>query len=359
MNKHKEKAKQSAKGATATIIAALLVIGAAAGVIGYGSNGFKDWSFKKFAQKTEISTPDKPNDSAVIITPDESNGIELCSAQVPVENYANYGIDPQSVENVYELSVTYTPADTTFQDTNYTLAFKNPNSTWATGKNIAEYAELQHESGSKNAVLTVKQAFSEQLVVRATNQRHTEISCTINVDYVCNYLRIGLNTGGGYHLAPEDDICLERVDDKYYKWSNGTIEPDTSNITLHVQLENYITGYTPAEYTYKLGDGELVDGDSLTNFNIILYSSYGYSNMSADEKTAFEKSMRSVYSVMSDGDYVGQYWFTYDRIYNGVDYGGVTTGVDLYDIDFIRDFDTYYEVSPTGMTSNNSHVVAG
>ena len=96
------------------------------------------WFEKKEPAKDDTNieqeNPDtgKPDEGGTMITDVVAQSMSLMSARVLEEDYENYGVDALSVENVYTLSVTYTPADTTIKDTTYTIAFENPSSTWAT-----------------------------------------------------------------------------------------------------------------------------------------------------------------------------------------------------------------------------------
>ena len=149
------------------------------------------WFDKKQPSKDDTNieqeTPDtgKPDEGGTMITDVVAQSMSLMSARVLEEDYENYGVDALSVENVYTLSVTYTPADTTIKDTTYTIAFENPSSAWATGKTVTDYATItQSSAGSLDAVLTILQPFGERIIVTAQSDMTPEISTSVNVDYV-------------------------------------------------------------------------------------------------------------------------------------------------------------------------------
>lgn len=343
-----------------TVIAFVLVFVMLAGVclqiFGKGKVQPSEW-FKK--PETEQTQPAADN---IVISPIESRGIELCSAAVPAAEYANYGIDPQAVENVFELSVTYTPANITFQNTNYTIAFKNPNSTWATGKVVTDYADLQHESGSKNAVLTVKKSFQEQIIVKAISERDNTKSATFTVDYLCTDVVIDLVSAR--FGCDEDIYCTP------YRWVGGTLAPESDE---HVYVVFQIwgasqlsakSGLSVNEYVVCPLDEETLSGSSsITYIASILRTAGNYYNLSADQKKSYDNALGELYSDYRDGDGVLGYAFCCDRVYNGVNYGGTyPDDFSTWDTDWLdlegENFSEAFEVNANSLTPNNSHIVA-
>lgn len=62
----------------------------------------------------------------------------------------------------------------------WSIAWKNPNSTWASGKNISDYLEVNVSSTKSTATVVCKQAFGEQAIVTA---KCDDLSKTVTVDY--------------------------------------------------------------------------------------------------------------------------------------------------------------------------------
>lgn len=354
LNQHKrsDKIKWIITG-VAFVLVFVMLVGVIMQIFGKGKVKPSEWFKKPETEQTQTSADD------IVITPIESNGIELCSAAVPLAAYESYGIDPQSVENVFELSVTYTPANTTFQETDYTISFKNANSTWATGKNVTNYATLQHEDGSKNAVLTVKQAFGEQIIVKAVSQRDNSKMATFTVDYVMN------DISGS--IADFADIDSSSTITLYY--SNGTVNPLGSPNTAYYDfdfgcllgmaeygftlsstvyrhnfdLENDVSTYeTPTirEMIMHLG-GEAATNDPTGYWNAACYCMLGGSDP----------------SDMSGGEVFSTSLLGVTRIYQDVNYGDVDDG-GCCDSVFLTDW-SGFEISATTLTPNNSHIVAG
>ena len=62
----------------------------------------------------------------------------------------------------------------------WSIAWKNPNSTWASGKNISDYLAVNVSSIKSTATVVCKQAFGEQAIVTA---KCDDLSKTVTVDY--------------------------------------------------------------------------------------------------------------------------------------------------------------------------------
>lgn len=355
------KSKRGIIGVIVAITISVLLLAVAAGVMGYGTNGWTDWSFNNFTHKTEYTAPvETENNGGAIITPAKSNGISLMAMRVAVEDYEDYGIDTQSVDSVFNLSVTYTPANTTFQETDYTVAFKNPNSTWAKGKNVASFATItQSVTGSKNAQLKILNPFSEQIIVTARNSRHQSIYATTTVDYVCSELNIALSTS---YVCVDEDLEISNV-----SWTGGTLTPvSAGNISIIFNfgsgfvnhMKNY--GFTVPqtyEHVFKYASDFEEEFFTFGTFYDFVKEVGNYSNLTNDRKAAYQDALCQYYASYDDGDGVCTYTFKYNRVYNGVNYGTVTDD-DWRDLE-CREFSNCFEIAATSMTISNSHIIAG
>ncbi|MGN0805635.1 MAG: hypothetical protein ACI4MC_01240, partial [Candidatus Coproplasma sp.] len=155
-----------------------------------------------------------------VISDGESNGLLLSATAIPLNSYEEYGVSPLA-ENAFALSVTYTPSDTTYKQTTFTAAFKNPSSTWATGKKVSDYVTVT-ATGDTTATLTVLQSFSEQIIVTATCNRNTAIKATTTVDYVGTF-NLELYAFDTWDMVSDcQDICIPKTN----PYINGTLCPD-------------------------------------------------------------------------------------------------------------------------------------
>lgn len=185
--------------------------------------------------------------SGAVISEDESNGIMLLSEQIPVEAYSDYGIAQLAADSYYYLNVEYTPENTTYQETDFEIDFKNPDSTWASGKNIINYAYINHTEGSKSATLCIVKGFEEQIIVTARSQRVPELFATATVDFVHNQIDWSFTTS-----ADEIDSDYELTS---LSWSGGTIAPNSTNcLEFRFELPGFAAFMKSKGYTYSNSD---------------------------------------------------------------------------------------------------------
>lgn len=346
----------------AILLCFVMIVGICLQVFGTGNQKPSEW-FKQ----TETEDSETKSDNNVVLSTGETQGMRLMSIYVAEEDYEEYGISAQSAENVYSLSVTYTPANTTFQETTYTIAFKNASSTWAMGKTVTDYATVtQSAVGSKDAILTVLKPFSEQIIVTATNNRNTSVKATTTVDYVCTTLNIGISSAMN---SVGDGIITT-----YSGWSYGTVTPvTTGNVTFLFDVgQAFVSEATSAGFTVdrfytetiNVPETEIDNEPVLSSIQGIYRSIAGYTTMTQEEKSSYDLFLGSLFASYDDGDGCGLYAFSYNRVYGGFDYGGFDAMDDLsldtwFDYDRGTDWSDNFEVSATGMTSNTSSIVAG
>ena len=162
------------------MLAALLVIVMAGAVIlgiGFGVYG-KDTS-QWFKPKQDASQgeeqPEQKPDESVVIRSDDAVGMLLSYGEASV---ASDGSTTQTITASIE------PYDAGNQQVDWSVAFKDANSAWASGKNLSDYVTIAAESdGSKTAIVTCKQAFGEQVIITCTARDNADIFATATIDY--------------------------------------------------------------------------------------------------------------------------------------------------------------------------------
>ena len=154
----------------------VLVIAGAAALVGVLSDGFKNWDkFKPEEEQTE--------EGGAVITEGESHGMKLMSTRIAPEDYDEYGISPMA-ETAYLLTATITPANATNKAVDWTIAFVNAESEWATGKTVTDYVTVTPTSdGALTANVECLQAFGEQVRVTVTSRDNTSVKANATVDY--------------------------------------------------------------------------------------------------------------------------------------------------------------------------------
>lgn len=181
----------------ATALCGILIFGAAAGAgtalyMGGKNNGWFDEYIKT---DTEQTTPynDVDNDTSdsngLVVTPTSTKLMKLTVtpmvANADNDSYAiPEGISTYADTNSYTLTATVTPAAADNKAVDWSIAWKNPASSWASGKDISSYLTVSTASDdSLTATVTCKQAFGEQAIVTVTSRQNTDIKASVTVDY--------------------------------------------------------------------------------------------------------------------------------------------------------------------------------
>ena len=166
------------KRLSAVLFAVLLI---AALVLSVLTKGFTDWQFGK-----EQPTVNDLN-SNVVVTPQEGNGgIRLMAEFLPEITQGDNETDYES--ETLTITATVSPdnsADNTGLD--WSMAFKNSSSAWATGKTLSDYMTLTPSgtdaAGSKKVSVKCLKPFGEQIVITATSQDNPEITASCTADF--------------------------------------------------------------------------------------------------------------------------------------------------------------------------------
>ncbi len=154
------------------VISFILIIVLLAGVVGA-------WVL---LLKPEESKPE-PEEGGAIITEGESHGMKLMSTRIAPEDYDEYGISPMA-ETAYQLTATITPENATNKAVDWTIAFVNPSSEWASGKTVTDYVTVTPTSdGALTANVENIKDFGEQIRVTVTSRDNTAVKANATVDY--------------------------------------------------------------------------------------------------------------------------------------------------------------------------------
>lgn len=204
----------------------LLILGGTSSVIGVASDGFKNWDistwfqdeFKDVKIESKTVAHDGNKKELDIVVPEGATyvatikkGEETVTECIEIGIYdyevvvtigektktykaqlnivENSEVSINAINNIkkvkvnettYKLTATITPDHATKKDLNWSIAFKNPESAWAKGKNLSEYVTMTSDSSS--ATIKMIKRFSEQIIVRATATDYTKVSASCTVD---------------------------------------------------------------------------------------------------------------------------------------------------------------------------------
>ena len=166
------------------IVSAILIV---AVLFGCGVLGW--FSHKWATEKSEEKPAGGGVDGGAVVTPGDETGedtgykVALTAVEIPKAEYESYGVMPIA-ETAYTVTATVTGASLTSEQKNVTwgaAAFKNPSSSWATGKSVSTYVTAT-PSGNKLTLQCLK-AFGEQIVVKCTSSFNSAVSKELTVDY--------------------------------------------------------------------------------------------------------------------------------------------------------------------------------
>lgn len=104
-----------------------------------------------------------------------------------------------SIDSVMTANVTatITPSDAANKLVDWSVAFKNASSTWASGKTVTDYVTVTPtSSGSLSATVTCKQAFGEQIVMTVTSRDNTSAKASCTLDYKQQFLGYAITVSG-------------------------------------------------------------------------------------------------------------------------------------------------------------------
>ena len=144
-------------------LCALIVVGAVLGVV-LGVN----------MPSANIEAKQEEQQSPVVIETVQEQGITLMSGGATT---ASDGTTTKTI------TATVTPSDATNPLLGWSLAFKNPNSTWAKYKSVSDYVFLSVDADTFSCTLTFKQAFGEQIILSCFSKSNSSIKATATIDY--------------------------------------------------------------------------------------------------------------------------------------------------------------------------------
>lgn len=286
----------------------VLVIAGAAALVGVLSDGFKNWDkFKTEEEQTEETTD---NGAPVI----GENGEELPSGEaIPMPKAMSFrsaaALDGRNAEyDSVTLTATVTPSNADNKKVDWTIAFANPASEWASGKTVTDYVTVTPESdGSLTATVQCLQDFGEQIIITVTSRDNSNAKATCTVDF---YKRvIGLTASIMTYLVGDDyddslsfttselsrafsaDVMGIAVDSCSYQYSNYTLDDSFTDT---------YTGRGTEEMLAKLQEGGIASADLASPD----YSSGGYIPVNRYAFTGFEAGsdgfMEPFYSIGED-----------------------------------------------------------
>lgn len=135
-----------------SVLCAVLVLGVVLGVVFGMNHSSEDLNVSK----------DMSEQDGLVISQEVSKGITLLSG------VATTAADGTTTKTI---TATVEPDGANVHDPlSWEVAFKDPSSTWATGKNVSDYVTISVSSDTLTCTVTCKQAFGEQIVLNVSSK---------------------------------------------------------------------------------------------------------------------------------------------------------------------------------------------
>ena len=118
----------------------------------------------------------------------EGNGVSLTSTVIPKAEYAAYGVSA-AAETAQTVTASVKSSGVDIElDVDWSAAWKNPSSEWATGKTVTSYVKVTplatSGENSKKANVECLQAFGEKVTITCSVRSDAEKKATVSVQYV-------------------------------------------------------------------------------------------------------------------------------------------------------------------------------
>ena len=203
----------------------------------YGDDG-------KCSRCGEVKPIDKTDGGNVVVETVVSKGMTLNATPV---------VTSSNEEQSYILTATVLPISADNKRVEWTVEWKNANSTWANGKVVTEYVTVTPTSANAlTATVACIQDFGEQVIVTVTSLENAEATAQCTVDYVQKI------TGFTFHMP---DIASA-----------------TTAFTYDVEYSDYTLA---AEVSLDVSDKFILNGFNVDDFYNSLRIDYGVSETAA------------------------------------------------------------------------------
>ena len=219
---------------------------------------------------TPVNDPDAFDPDSVIVNTGKETGIKLMSAAATGDEIATLGLTDEPSKTV-TITASGTPADAMQYGVKWEVSWKNPSSTWATGKNVSSYITYNTTESTSKITIGLKEAFGEQIIVKATSLDNPEVSATCTIDYAQRVtgvtLKIGdiscVMNGGKTNIIYE--LCPTATG------SGGTVTATLNKSTVYTIAETFTESvtlnYVSSSDKLAIGDGNTLVGTFADTYN--------------------------------------------------------------------------------------------
>lgn len=345
-HKKSDKIKWIATG-VAFLLVALILVGVCLQIFGKGKVKPSEWFAKDKSQSEQ--TPNEDNDG-MVVTPDKSYTKMRLMSERAVSS------------NIIVITATVLPDDTTDKTVDFTAEWSNPDSTWAAGKTIAHYINIETSETSDtvlagSARVSCHKAFGEPIVIKATSRATPDVSASVTCEYVKRVNGCTVDFGAELlNLKTEYSVSISP------EYSDGTLVPEitygiggayiydaffnavVANMTQYSSnVVQKTTAYTFDSVTNKFSFSKTNPYDCFATYTGVL------PKYESAVRTAFNNAFKKTISTYSE--YQLRFTFEPHVVYDGNEYSSLTVYKDIK-------FDpTAFVTSATSIVTDPSGIV--
>ncbi len=248
-------AKNSGNGIArfwAIFMTLVLVAGIVAGVVFWKKNHI-EFNFPKAETEADKGV-------GAVIGEIEEDGVAVAYALIAPEDYEEYGVSEQAAK-AYELTATVHPETAANKLVDWSAAWENASSEWASGKTVTDYVTITPTSdGAMTAVAEYLQPFGETVKITITSREYSAAKATVDIECAMTPGMMTLSIGGyTYELDTYDnefDVTIDEID------LNRSLTQNSDQVTSVTIAADEETPYTVEdEWTYSVtmnkGDMEI------------------------------------------------------------------------------------------------------
>lgn len=168
----------------------------------------------------------------------------ITATEIAPSDFEQYGVS-ENAETAYTLTATVYPVSASDKTVDWTIAWANAESAWATGKTVTDYVTAQAQAdGSTVCIVSCLQAFGEQIEVTVTSRANENATATCTLDYTRRLLQVDIYCTGTSAYYWEMD-CYYSADNPLGDYHGE--EP----LTFHEPRINSFSGQVNEVYTVE------------------------------------------------------------------------------------------------------------
>lgn len=329
-----------------SIFAIIIIVSLIVGLLGFFTEGFKDWTFSDKLPDKEITE----QDGQLEIVPETNETNELITLAIDKYN-GPFMASPEGLTAIDTriVTATITPAEATNKNVDWSVAWVTPDDGFAVGKIVTEFVNVYSDyDGSLTAIVECYKAFENEIIhiICTTRDGNFTAMATVSfsgrpkdvyIENTLSYVPATESLAGYYEVTPNSTYSFPIILDNNY----GSVNPsfyDGIGVDVvglgKIYLEDYSN--SPGATTHWIGNGNTVELNTMTNKFIdvsyvdgalIINTKRSIENY-YEEKNVYIYNQRFKQYIPDSGKYEGH--FAIHVAYNGALSGGTNVARTIY-----------------------------